>query len=126
MAKLPKTLIAKPKPTVEHLRVGETAFISSADMLVTGRRDCFLRPTAEYDQKPSILNNLRVERKKDGFHVAVLQRTQWKADATQMSVGNWLPVATLIVDLDPDLDLAAQSKALERLVEKSEKRLKAK
>jgi len=37
-----------------------------------------------------------------------------------------LPVATLIVDLDPDLDLTAQSKALERLVKESEKRLKAK
>jgi hypothetical protein len=95
MAKLPKKLITKPKVRLESIRVGDTVFIASTDMLVTEKRDCFLDPTAKYERKPTFFNNLRIMRAKDGFHVAVLTETDWNAGASKSSVSNWFPVASL-------------------------------
>ena len=126
MAKLPRKLITKPKPTLEDVKVGDTVFIASTDMLVTHKRDCFLDPTAKYSREPTFFNSLRITRAKDGCHVAVLTKTDWNASASESSVKDWFPVASIVVDLDPELDLRAQSKALEGLEKWAQKRRKGK
>jgi hypothetical protein len=121
MAKLPKSLIQKPRPTLESIEVGETVYVQSSSMRVTAKRECFLQPTAEYRSEASFLSNLSVKRAKDGFHVAVLSNANWEANAPQRAVKDWLPVASIVVNLDPKLDMSAQLKGLEKLAEKAAK-----
>ena len=118
----PGKLIEKPKPALKTINVGDTVFLRSTDMLVTKKKDCFLEPTAEYRREPSLFNNLRVKRAKDGFHVVVLTKDTWKADALSSTVKDWFPVASIVVEIDPEIDLSMRLKSLEKIAKKAEKK----
>ena len=109
MAKLPSTLITKPKPVLREIEIGETVFAQAHVMRVTAEMDCFLLPTAPFERQKSVFHILRIKRAADGFHVAVLDGT-WEADTPVSTLKDWLPVASIIEDFDPDVDIEARRK----------------
>jgi len=123
MAKLPNKLLEKAKPKLKSIKVGDTVYVTSADMCVTQTRDCYLEPTAEYRRKPSSIDNLRVKRASDGFHVTVLTNAKWKPGRGAGDVENCLPVASIELDLDPELDLDIRLKRLQRMFKKRNKKM---
>lgn len=109
LARLPPSLIRKPERTLRELAVGETAFAPAAAMRVTSTHDCYLRPTAKAEPEKSIFNVLRVTRKSDGYHVAVLSSAvNWDADAT--GVPGDLPVNSVVEDFDPEVDITGRGR----------------
>jgi hypothetical protein len=58
--------------------------------------------------------------------LTVLTKADWKPDASKNSVKDWLSAASIVVDYDPDLDLTAKLKKLEKRAVKAAKRAKGK
>lgn len=109
MAKLPTSLIREPERALRDLAVGETAFVTASAMHVTPTHDCYLLPTKKLEAEKNIFNVLRVMRKSDGYHVAVLSSmAKWDADAT--GVSTYLPVASVVEDFDREVDISKRGR----------------
>ena len=104
LAKIPQSLLKGPERTLADLQVNETAYMGVWDLWVSSDLECWLSPDAKIYRRPSGLKgSLRVMRKEDGYHVALL--THETFEPKPLPPGNdYLPVASLIEAYDPQLD----------------------
>ena len=65
--------------------------------------ECWLPLKAEIRAESAYFNCLRVMRKEDGYHVAVMAHHQWEPRPLE-STDRWAPVASIVEDYDPALD----------------------
>src|ERR1051326_6834704 len=98
MAKLPETLIKKPKPELGDIEIGHTVFLEPSAMQPDLELVCFLNPRAQFQRKKSILHILCVKRMADGFHVSVLGHHRWLPRNFEGIMNGWLPVASIVED----------------------------
>ena len=109
-ARLPENMIRKAKPELRDLPIGETVFVEATAMRVVEDLSCFLLPTIPFHSEKSIFNLLSVRRDAVGFHVAVLGRCTWDTDSALDVVKDWIPVASIVEDYDPEVDFEARGK----------------
>jgi hypothetical protein len=98
MAKLPEILLRQHRPELREIGIGETVFTSPIAMRVTADLSCFLWPTMRGQLEKDDVNFLRVRHDASGFHVTVIGRWKWEADAPVNEVKDWIPVASIVVD----------------------------
>ena len=69
---LPERYWEKPRRRLSELEAGETAHTNFLGLRVSLRGECFLNPEEELMEDGPL--TIRVERREDGFHVAIPQR----------------------------------------------------
>jgi hypothetical protein len=105
VAKLPLSLRTDPDRRLEDLQPGETGYMTAGCMYVTPEMDCWLSLHSRVVKKPELLEILRVTRKDDGYHVAILAHHKWAPEPLPPEKRHrCVPVATLMEDYDPRLD----------------------
>ena len=105
MAKLPASMRTDPDRKLEDLQPGETGYVTAGCMYVTPEMDCWLSLHSRVVQKPELLEILRVTRKDEGYHVAILAHYKWAPEPLPpVKRDRWVPVASLVEDYDPRLD----------------------
>ena len=92
-----------PPRTLDSLQVGETGYIDAAALRVDADMECWLPRRAEVQAAADYFHCLRVTRKKDGYHVAVMAPHQWEPKPLQSAEG-WAPVESVVEDYDPAVD----------------------
>jgi hypothetical protein len=104
MAKIPDTLLKPPDPQLRQVRKGDTVFADPAAMVVTSELDCYLLPTTRVSREKSVTNTLQVTRARDGFHVTVLGKEKWSPRNASSSFNDWISVASVREEYDPEIE----------------------
>ena len=106
MARLPASRIKKlDDPVLRDIAVGETVFISPFDLVADPEATCFLNPAARFTREKGTMHSLRVSRAADGFHASILGPDTWRFQELSPEVArSWIAVASVVEDLDPELD----------------------
>ena len=93
-ARLPESLL--DTETIEHMKAGETAYTVFWAMTVDGTGRCFLNARYPAHPAPFGTANMRIERRKEGFHVFVPPGQKWHKTKGIPWVGaspeDWIPV----------------------------------
>jgi len=114
MAKLPPSLITKQTLELQSIAVGDTVFVQPSAMRVTSEMDMYLNPTVDCKGEKSILHVLKVTRRLDGFYLTLLGHWTWTPETPIDNVKNWLPVASVVEDYDPEVDIKTRHNRKER------------
>jgi hypothetical protein len=91
---------------LEDLQPGETGYVTAGCMSVTPDMECWLSLHSRVVKTPELLEILRVTRKDDGYHVAILAHYKWAPEPPlpPEKRHRYVPVASFVEDYDPQLD----------------------
>jgi hypothetical protein len=104
MAKLPDALIRRGDPELHNIEVDDTVSVDPAAMRITVDLDCYLLPTmavaakkAEFTGSESIVTTT-------AFTLPSLVMTNGRPMQGQKSVQEWIPVASVHQEYEPEVD----------------------
>lgn len=87
------------EPTIDQMKVGEVCYTLPWGMWVDSNRLCWLHPKYPAENRPGGTVEMRVELRKDGFHVWVPKGRSWKPSSKPGFVSpadtKYLPVVEL-------------------------------
>jgi hypothetical protein len=107
VAKLPESMRKAPDRHLEEMEIGEAGYVTMGAMHVTPDLECWLHLETRIQSKPGLLEILRVTRRGDGYHVALLAHYKWAPEPlppSRKKKNYWVPVVTLTEDYDPEKD----------------------